>query len=117
MYPPPPPPPPKNTFLPSKNKILLRINSYYAQQSLVIHSCNYNSSPDPECAVLVRDVGDCPVVVDRVATNRVSKMVVPAPLRLYTLGGRETGVWGKFSPYTTGLVLKGEEEIGESSNT
>lgn len=64
----------------------------------------------------MRDVGDCPVVVNWVATYGVSKMVVPAPLRLDAFRGRETGVWEKFSPHTTGLILKGgrgDREIGE----
>ena len=46
-----------------------------------------DSLPDPENTVFMRDIGDGPVVVDRVATNSVSKMIVPAPLRLHTLRG------------------------------
>ena len=60
------------------------------------------------------EVGDGPVVVDGVATNRVTKMVVPAPLRLDTLWSRETRVWRKLGPHTTSLVLREKEQVSVS---
>ena len=47
------------------------------------------------------NVGNGPVVVDGVSTSCVSMVIVPAPLSLDALWGRETGVWGELLPHTT----------------
>ena len=58
----------------------------------------------------MREVGDCPVVVDGVSTDGVTKMVVPARLCLYTIWGFETRIWSEFSPHTTSGILKRKRE-------
>ena len=50
------------------------------------------------------DVRDGPVVVGGVSTLCVPKVIVPAPLGLDALWGRETRVCGELLPHTTGTI-------------
>jgi len=45
--------------------------------------------PDPQSTVLVRELGDGPVVVDGIAPHGVAKVVVTARDALHALGGRQ----------------------------
>ena len=45
-----------------------------------------------------------PVVVDGVSTSCVPMMIVPAPLGLHALWGRETRVWGELLPHTISSI-------------
>ena len=50
------------------------------------------------------NVGNGPVIVDGVSTSCVTKVIVPAPLGLNALWGRETRVSGELLPHTSGAI-------------
>ena len=50
------------------------------------------------------NVGNGPVVVDWVSALCVPKVIVPAPLGLDALWGRESRVWGELLPHTIDII-------------
>ena len=57
-----------------------------------------NDEPDSEDTVLMRNVGNSPVILVGEASDAIAQVVVSAPKWLDTLGGRKTRIWKKFGP-------------------